>query len=283
MEIYRIWVRILNILKDDILSNTRERDEFLRKRAIRQRKQKRRRLIASFVIFMITAVCVLITLCLTVFFSIKNLTATGSKVYSNEEIIKVSGIKKGDNLFAINRSDVLNKLKQKLPYIETVKFDRNFPDSLKIKVTDADEYAAYSLGGKFYTVSRSGWVLEENYEKPDKIFEIRGVKAKCKVGNAIEFKDEKQNELIERIYNALKQNNIKIDYIDITDEIELKIGVCKRFDVNLGTSNNIEEKVKHLEKMIEKLDKKAEGKINLSMWTIDNPKAAFVEKKGENQ
>ncbi|MBQ6825408.1 MAG: FtsQ-type POTRA domain-containing protein [Clostridia bacterium] len=265
------------------MSNTRDRDEFLRKRAIRQRKQKRRRLITSFFVFIITAICVLITLCLTVFFPIENLTATGSKVYTNEEIIKVSGIKKGDNLFAINRSDVLNKLKQKLPYIETVKFDRDFPDSLKIKVTDADEYAVYNLNGKFYTVSRSGWVLEENSEKPNKIFEIRGVKAKCKVGAAIEFKDEKQNELIERIYNALKQNSLNIDYIDITNELELEVGVSKRFDVDLGTSNNIEEKVKHLEKMIENLDKNAEGSINLSMWTIDNPKAAFVKKKSENQ
>lgn len=265
------------------MSNSIERDEFLRKRAIRAKKQKRRRLIVSFFSFVIISVCVLITLCLTVFFPIKNLTATGSKVYTNEEILKACGIKTGDNLFAINKSEVLTDLKTRLPFIETVEFDRSFPDSLKIKVTDADEYAAYNLNGKFFIVSKTGWVLEEKSEKPNKIFEIRGVNAKCKVGSAVEFKNENQNELIKRIYDALNQNNISVDYIDISNEVKLNVGVFGRFNVDLGTVNNIEEKIKHLEKMIEKIDKNAEGDINLSMWSIDNPKAAFVEKKSENQ
>ena len=102
------------------------RDDFARKRAERQRKIRKRRLTAFFVFLVILMLCVGVVLSFTVFFPIKNITVTGSKIYSSEEIIKISGIEAGDNLFAVNENSAENQLKKNLPYIESIKFNRKY-------------------------------------------------------------------------------------------------------------------------------------------------------------
>ena len=255
-----------------------ERDEFIRRRVERQRKLRKRRLTVFFIFLIITLLCIGTALSLTVFFPIESLTASGSAVYKSEQIIEVSGIKKGDNLFVISKSDVLDKLKSKLPYIETVELERQLPGSLKIKVTDADEYACVLSENKYYTVSKSGWVLKVSNAAVDNIFEIRGADVKCEVGSQLVFKREEDSELIDRISAAFKQNGIAINFIDISNEVDILIGADGRFTVSLGTSNYTEEKIKHLAGMIEKIPSESEGKINLSMWTTDNTSATFIKK-----
>lgn len=253
-----------------------QRDEFIKKRVARQKKIRKRRLTALLILFIILLICVGAILSFTVFFPIKNISADGSRIYSSEEIIRISGIEIGDNLFAVSESDTEKRLKGSLPYVESITFDREFPGTLKIKVKDADEYACYKVGKKYYTVSRNGWVLKESYEADEKLFVVNAKGLKCKVGAEAQFEDAEQKALCDRIIDALSAENIKINEIDISNKIALKIKVEGRFEVNLGTSNNIEEKILHLGSMIEEIPKKKGGKINLSMWTSTNTNGTFV-------
>lgn len=257
------------------------RDEFIRKRMERQRRIRKRRLTIFFCFLIIMLLCVGVTLSLTVFFPIEDLSASGSAVYTSEQILKASGVKKGDNLFSTSRSQTEARLKEKLPYIDGVVFERALPGTLKITVTDAEEYACLCVGGRYYTVSQSGWVLKENSETPENLFSVFGLKVECKVGSAVVVEAEDDSELVERIVTALKQSKLNINFVDITENVSLSIKVEGRFEVNLGTANNIEEKVKHLAAMIESIGPEKSGLINLSMWTSNNTKGTFVEKHTE--
>ena len=84
------------------------RDEFIRKRMERQRKLRKRRLIAFFIVFIILLLCVGAVLSFTVFFPIDNISVKGSKIYSSQEILSKCNIGKGDNLFAVNRAKTEN-------------------------------------------------------------------------------------------------------------------------------------------------------------------------------
>ena len=260
------------------MKRERDRDEFIRKRAARQRKIRNRRIKILFSFLIIFLLSIAVILSLTVFFPVENITAEGSAVYKSEDIISASGIKKGDNLFTLSKTEVLNSLKAKLPYIESVEFERSLPSSINIVVKDADEYACFFKDGKYYTVSKSGWVLESGDEAEGGIFEIRGAAVECKVGTQLIYEDEQQQILLQRITDALKTNKISIDYVDLTDSLNLTMGVEGRFTVIIGSSNNIEEKIKHLGGMIEKISPEKQGKIDLSMWTVDNTSATFVAK-----
>lgn len=252
------------------------RDEYLRKRAERQRKIRKRRITAFFVFFIIMLLCVGVVLSLTVFFPIEKLTASGSKIYSAEEILKSSNINNGDNLFAVSQSKTEKTLKAKLPFVESVTFEREIPNTLKIKVKDAVEFACYKVKDIYYTVSSSGWVLEKSLEAPENLLNVNALGVNCKVGSEVAFEDESQKEMIRQITTALKEENINGNVIDITNLVEITLRVENRFDVNLGTANNLNEKVRHLAGMIGEISKEKTGKINLSMWTSDNTRGTFT-------
>lgn len=252
-------------------------DEFLQKRKARQRKARKKRLIISFILLITALVITAVTLCLTVFFPITKINATGSKIYTSEEIILNCGIKVGDNIFTFNKNRATDLLREKLPFIENVEFSRELPDTLNIKVTDAKAYYCVLRNGEYYNISKAGWVLEKVTEKKNNVFEIKLSDVKCAVGSKIVFEDEKSEEMLKNVILLLEENSLKINYIDITNKITVKVGVEDRFDVNFGTENYLENKVKHLKTMIENLPIGDSGSINLSIWNDQNPEGTFVK------
>ena len=252
------------------------RDEFLKKRIERQKKIRKRRLAAFFVIFVILAVCTAVVLSFTVFFPIKRIDIQGSKIYSAEEILDASKIEKGDNLFAISREKTQTIIKQKLPFVDEIKFERKLPDMLKIKVKDAVEVAVFKVKNKYYTVSSSGWVMEENKKAP-KNLPLIICEVGCKVGGEIVFKNEEEKQILDSISTCLEGRNLKVNLIDVTVKTTLNLKLEDRFDVDLGSANNLPEKINHLAAMIEKISPEKRGKIDLGMWSSTNTKGTFVE------
>lgn len=258
------------------MSKEIQRDEFIKKRVARQKKIRKRRLTALLILFIVLLLCIGVILSFTVFFPIVNLSVKGSKVYSQDEIIRICDIEKGDNLFAVSRADTEKKLKEHLPYVDSITLERELPGNLQIVVKDAEEYACYKIGKKYYTVSKNGWVLKEDYDADKNLLTVTANNVKCKVGTSAKFEDQEQKTLITRIIDSLSAENIKVNTVDVSDKVNIKIRVENRFDVIVGNANNIEEKIRHLSTMIEEIPKRKGGKINLSMWTSANSEAIFV-------
>ena len=107
-------------------------------------------MIIGFSLLIVVLAAVGVILSLTVLFPINNITAKGSEKYTAEQIISSSGIKTGDNLFVSSVNT--EKLREKLPFIESVKLKRTLPDSITITVKDAEPYACYCSDGMYYTV-----------------------------------------------------------------------------------------------------------------------------------
>lgn len=259
------------------MKNEPIRDEFLEKRKARQKKARKKRLVTRLIVLIVVLAITAVVLCLTVFFPITKITASGSKIYTSEEIIANCGIKTGDNIFVFSKKRATDLIKAKLPFVEKVEFIRNFPDTLKIKVYDAKPYYCVSQNGAYFNVSKAGWVLEKLAEKPDNAFEIRISDVKCNVGTQIQFNDEKSYNMLQNVIKLLEDNDFEIDYVDVTNAITIKAGVEGRFDVNFGTENSLENKVMHLKATIENIPQNKSGSINLSMWNDQNLQGTFVE------
>ena len=264
------------------MSRKQVNDEFIRRRIERQRRIRKRRLIIFLIFLIILLIITGAILCLTVFFPISAINVKGSAVYTEAEIQKASGVDIGDNIFVLSETGIENQLRKELPYIESIKLKRKLPDKINITVKDAEEYAVYEYEGKYYTVGFDGWVLKCTAEVNENVALISGAKVKGEVGSKIIFEEERQQEFINQIKDALNQKSITVDYIDIRDFTSLKIGIEGRFAVELGTSNDVEEKINHLFGMIQKIDNTKTGKINLSMWQKGETKGTFVEGKLEN-
>lgn len=257
------------------MKRTAENDEFLKKRKARQRRIRKRRMLIGFSLFVVLLIVIGVILSLTVLFPINNITANGSEKYTVEQIISSSGIKKGDNLFVTSLK--ADALREKLPYIESVKIKKNLPDSITITVKDAVPYACYYTEGMYYTVSKAGYVLESTQQKPDSLFEIRANGVKCVLGKAVDIESDKIKNLISKIGGFAEEYGLSLNYIDVTDELTVTVKTENRFIVNLGTTNYIQNKFAHLSGMIKNIEETKTGKINLSMWTTENTEGTFVE------
>ena len=254
-------------------------DNFTRKRAERQRKARKRRIITSLISLLVLLCVTAIILCFTVFFPITNIKVGGSKIYSATEVCDASFIKEGDNMFAFSAERLENEIRSKLPYIADVKVERNVNGTLTLKLADAKERFCYKTDEGYFSVGEDGFVMNCYNEQPSGLMLVLGVSDKLKIGTFAEYKDSAKKEIFDKFLEYGK--NTDITSIDLTDEYAINIGVENRFEVYIGTSNNIKEKMAHLNSMIEKIGTEKSGKINLSYWSKDKPEGTFVEKKEE--
>lgn len=261
------------------MKNETVNDEFTRKRKARQRKIRKRR-IKIFIGFLVVALLITgAALSLTVLFPIDSITVTGSEKYTAEEILSAAGIKKGDNLFTA-KADA-SAMAKKLPYVQSVQTVRKLPGSLTLKVKDAAEYACYKADGKYFTVSRSLHVLNRCDEPPENMLLILAGNVSCKVGEDVQYGDNKAGGLIEQIEKSAEEYSLTLNRIDITDELAISVKTEGRFVVNFGTSNGLDGKFAHLASMIKNIDAQKTGTVNLSMWSSSNTEGTFVEGTAE--
>lgn len=252
------------------------RDEFLRKRAERKRKRRKRRLIATFIISTVMLLAVLAALSLTVFFKIEYIEVTGSAIYSSESLSKTSGVALGDNLWTVSRADIEERLKAKMPYVESVSLERKIPSTLIITVTDAEEFTCYDQSDGYFTVSKSGWVLKKTEEPPQGLVVIKGAEVECEVGSGAVFKKAEQMELVNMLTGLCEENKVPVTLVDVSDNLSLKLMIGDRMAIKLGTVNFAEEKIKHLASMLDEIPENLGGNINLSMWNEGNPQGTFT-------
>lgn len=248
------------------------------RRKERQRKIRRRRLKIAFVFFLIIALITLAIMCFTVFFPIKRISVSGSEIYSKNEIIKASKLTTDDNFFLASEDEIQENIRKSLPYVDTVKLKRVLPDAVILTVTDAREYAYFTADGKYYILSESGYVLKEQTEAPQNVFEIVSSGITGDVGEKAIYNNSAEQEIVNTLINCLSKKEINIDKIDVSNILQINLEVEGRFCVVLGTTEYTEQKIAHLSSMIESIpDRK--GTINLSMWTPTNSQGSFVEEE----
>lgn len=118
-------------------------------------------------------------------------------------------------------------------------------------------------------------------EPPENMLLILAGNVSCKVGEDVQYGDNKAGGLIEQIEKSAKEYSLTLNRIDITDELAISVKTEGRFVVNFGTSNGLDGKFAHLASMIKNIDAQKTGTVNLSMWSSSNTEGTFVEGTAE--
>ena len=107
----------------------------------RTRRRHRGRLGPLFKVLCLLALVVALTAGATVFFRVEVVSVEGNHRYTREEIVEVTGIQLGDNLYAWNKFQVAQRLLQTLPYIGEVSIRRVLPSTVVVTVSEWDAVA----------------------------------------------------------------------------------------------------------------------------------------------
>ena len=245
------------------------------KRKNRRKKILKRRLFISFFVLLLLSAVSLTVLFYTKFLPVKTVTVNGNSLYTSSEIIKQSGIKVNAPLFGISKKRVSDRILKKFSYIESVSVKKSLPDTVSIKVTEADDYYAFKTDDGYYGVSKNGRVLSLSEEQPQNTVTVNANNVTLKIRCQLSFQDEEEKQIFEFLTTYPESKGIKVDGIDITDKVHLTVYAESRFKILLGNKENLDKKINHLAGMIEEIGDR-NGTINLEMWSESDSKGTFI-------
>ena len=244
--------------------------------SVRGRKKRRlpyrARLLVSYAMLFCFVLVVGLVLSLTVFFKIEGVEVKGNTVYSCNEIIDISSIKKGSNLFLSSISKGKKRILKKLPYIEKINISRKLPNKVIIEVEDSKTYYGVQNDGKYVLINRDGKVIDVCEENKACLI-VKGVELEdISTGDYAVFKDKDTEKNFKELFNELKKWNISnIKEIDFSDSANIMIDYKGHVKINLGFYENISYKIRTAQEIINgKLKDGERGTLDLSSVASDN-------------
>ena len=221
------------------------------------RHHRRGRFAFLYKVLSMLVVCGAIIAALTLFFRVETMEITGLERYTAEEVKTASGVQTGDNLYLLNKYDVVSRIQEALPYIEDIRINRELPDTLCIEVSECAEPLAIVQDGSAWLVSTRGKIVDQ---RPAGEAENYGVISGCalltpSVGTKLALATEyaQQQESLLRLLAALEEAGMleKVDAIRLEDLATLYMDYDGRFTVKLPYGADYAFKLRALRTYIE--------------------------------
>ncbi len=244
----------------------------------------------SFIIYVSIVLVVLIVglvLSLTVLFKTEKIVVSGNTMYSDEEIVRISGINIGENIFLAGKNKAEESIEKACPYIADAHVYFKLPDKIMIDITMASpSYYVETLGG-FYVVNEAGKVLEVTATDDEvNVPVVDGVSLKGKApGETIEYPSTLIADSIKEIFSAFKEYGAeKITEVNIQQgsgsSVKFRYVYDDRIVVFLGLGDNLDYKIHSATTIIkEKIDvnnSTVAGELDVST-AFENNKCYFNE------
>lgn len=237
----------------------------------------------SIVYFLCIVVVLLLgmLLCMLLFFQIEEIQIEGTDIYSGQDVIELLDIDKGDNLFLSSIKASNEDLTRLMPYIRNFKIKRNLPDTLIVSVEEAEAVCVAKTDVGYAVLSEDAKVLEHLSAMPDNMTVLNGLDIlDVAPGHVVLTDNEDDLYILRDILSTLQASELnKIDSVDMADTINIYIYYDNRLRIEIGTVNNIENKLKRAKEVIERLESDDIGRLDV---TIDGRVAFIPLRAGES-
>jgi len=250
-----------------------------KKRKSNKKKKSKKITILKWTSLILIILAGIIYFFLSPIFNINELIVTGNEKIPQEEILKLSQVQKGNNVFIKTKYSIMENIKQNT-YVGEVKIRRKLPGTLYIDVKERNISYQIEYNENYVYVDSQGYILEISQEKQNLII-LKG----C---NTQEFENKKRIDEIdlEKLTMVIKEKAAlktinkfqEITYIDIANKEEYVVYLeTEKKTIYLGDGSNLKDKVLSLEKILES-EKGIEGSIYLNGNLNDGFKPYFSEK-----
>ena len=252
-----------------------------KRRAAASRKARRRKrlLLIFYLVTFLIAIGAAVVLSITVLFRIDTIQVTGQSRYTEQEIVQMSGIEVGENLFLADTATAKQQIEEKLPYIGRAKVSRRLPAKILITVEEAEISGAVEYGGGYAIVSPEGKVLEITSAIPEGYSLIEGLDLKsADLGKKIVYEDPEKQEMFTELAQSLAEHGIApITRMDLTNLYDIVVEYDGRITMEFGLPSDIDFKVRFAKTILSEPDMaEAQGVLDLSYCKESN-RANFEE------
>ena len=153
-------------------------------KSIRKKKRRKKRYLLRFIVFLLLCTGIYFALHIE-YFTVDGITVAGNKDIPDSEIVKLSEIKVGDNIFDSFAFLAERRIKKNL-YVEDVNVSRKLPNRIEIIVTERSGKAQLVMGKQFVIIDNDGQVLEIAREEKEATLLMNIKVKKAKEGKEIE-------------------------------------------------------------------------------------------------
>ena len=218
-------------------------------------------------------ICTIVTIVLamsiglSIFFRVDEITVTGCNKYSAWTVSEASGIEKGDNLLFFGRATASSRIVDALPFVKSVRFRIKLPGSVNIIIEEAPVgYAIEAADGSWWLLTADGIVGEQtDAQTAAKTTVIKGVNLKApKLGEmAKAYEPEEQTAATGadrlaaalQLVQLLEANEImgQMGYVDVSNLQKLQLWYQSQYRIDLGDLNELPTKIATLAGAIPKI------------------------------
>lgn len=192
-----------------------------------------------------------------VFFRIDQVEVEGNSRYSAEEIIEVSGIEYGKNMFLFNKFDSIDTLLTDLTYVESVSIRRALPSTIRITVTESSVAAAVEDqgDGRWWLVNADGKLLEQA-EGPGEYVQVVGLTLAAPTEGTVlaaETEGRLQQEALLKLLPAMEERELLADTqtIDLSSASEVTMLYENRLTVKMSLAADFDYDMRVLATVME--------------------------------
>lgn len=241
------------------------------------KKNKTKNKIIKWIFILILFAAAIALFMMSSVFNIKQIIVTNNSKITSQEIINLSTLTPGTNMFKTTNSIIKNNLKTN-PYIEDVKVKRNLNGTVTLEIQERKPTYMLKFANSYVYINNQGYILEMS-EKPLEIPMIIGFQTpteEIKEGNRLIVDDLKKLEDVIKIMETAKSISMDnlITQIDITNVLNYILTISsEEKTVQFGDCSNINVKLLKVQAVIEK-EKGIAGEI----YFQDLDKTIFREK-----
>lgn len=258
----------------------------------RKHQRKNRRVRFGWLYGVISALLILAAVvggCI-VFFRVDTIEVQGNSRYTQQEIVEASGVQQGDNMFLLNKFEIIDKMLGQLTYLDDVTIRRGLPSTLKINVTECTVAGVVRNGdtGEWWLVSSGGKLLERRDAAGDEM-QITGLTlAAPSEGTALAVKEDQQSQsqaLLE-LLAALDSRGLLpyVESIDVGSASTVTMEYAGRLTVKMKVAADFDYDVRVLATVMEEYVEskwEAEDTGTLDM-TLDDGLPHLIKNAAEN-
>lgn len=206
----------------------------------------------------IAAVVLAVTIGVSIFFKVDTVTVTGASKHSAATIVEASAIHPGDSLLFFGRAGAAYKIKAKLPYVDTVRFQLKLPGTVNIIVEEKMvAYAVQATDGSWWMMTADGILAEkttaaaaENCPTIQGVFLQNPVAGKAAVAAQADSDNGTATaadrlKVAVQILSQLEKWELftPTTHIDVSDLFALRLYCGSNYRVELGDSAQMEDKI----------------------------------------
>ena len=256
----------------------------------------------QFLLHLATVIAVVLALLfgLSIFFKVKTVTVVGNNKYSAWDIREASGIQDGENLLTISEARITSSIREKLPYVDTVRVGINLPDTVKIQIEELDVvYAIESDNGSWWLMRADGGIVEETNSTDAKAYtQVLGVKItepeigqQAKAFQPAAEETAPDGQTVPVTVNAANQLSVAISIlqfmednsvigeaasVDVSDTTSLEMWYSDRFQILLGDESQLAYKITMVNTAInEYMESYDSGVLDASMTIQPDPEKEY--------